>query len=477
MTGTCFVTDLTMLKHWNVIQGWNPEKPQRLEVTHRLLTSRGLVDRSLVLEPRFATDDEIALVHTDEHIARIRATDGLPLEEVTVANYRISKISLIGPDTNKCARLSTGCLLQVVDAVLTGKSRNGVALIRPPGHHSSSNEATGFCMFNNVAVAAKYAIREHGLKRILIFDWDIHHGNGTQTVFYKDASVLYVSLHRYSMKIFPRTEIADATFIGDGDGKGYNINIPWTKPAMTDADYLTAMHQLILPVAYEFNPELVIISAGFDSAKGDLLGDCCVTPAGYQHMTSLLRNLAGGKLILQLEGGYNVDVVAECMAACMATLLGDPVMAVTDSRPSTSALASIKRARTAVKPYWKCLTPEDTPIVVEPEKPIESLPMPIINCCHEDVIRDLPKDFAPELRKQPQWICLTCYQVLSGDFDSVAEHADGTQHFLAANTQSLRVWCSADNRYALVERAIPALAWLAKNHQGFPQNVHPNTQL
>ncbi|XP_075721276.1 polyamine deacetylase HDAC10 isoform X2 [Rhipicephalus microplus] len=359
MAATCYVTDKDMLKHWNPLKRWMPESPKRLQVTHQLLQTKGLLDRALILESRYATDEELGLVHTKEHIELIKATEKMSLEEVTLENHRLDPATSICQETNQCARLACGCLLEAVDAVVSEKCRNGVALIRPPGHHSAAATVSGFCIFNNAAVAARYAMQRHGLKRILIFDWDVHHGNGTQDIFYDSNSVLYISLHRYSKTmIFPKTEISDATYIGRGDGKGYNINIPWTKPAITDADYLTAMYQLAMPVASEFDPELVIVSAGFDSAKGDILGDCCVTPAGYQHLTSLLKNLAHGRVIIQLEGGYNVDAVAESLAACMATLMGDPCGSVTNMQPSASAMNSILRAKAAVSPYWKCLTEE-----------------------------------------------------------------------------------------------------------------------
>lgn len=468
MTTTCYVTDDVMLQHWNPLKRWMPERPKRLQVASQLLQSRGLVDRAFVLKSRYATDEELALVHTKEHIQRIRDTEKLNLKDVALENHSLDPITSISQDTNKCARLACGCLLQVVDSVATGQCRNGVALIRPPGHHSGADTVSGFCIFNNAAVAARYAMERHGVKRILIFDWDIHHGNGTQEIFYESNSVLYISMHRFSKKIFPNLELSDATYIGRGAGKGYNVNIPWTKPAMTDADYLTAMYQLVMPIAAEFNPELVIVSAGFDSAMGDILGDCCVTPAGYQQMTSLLQTLARGKLIIQLEGGYNVDALAESLAACMATLLGDPCDPVTDMRPSTSALHSISRARAALLPYWKCLTEDQTPIIIEPEIDIETWKLPILDCPHADMISTPPNghltETARNLNDVGTWICLKCFQVLEGESNSEAlvEHAVKNQHFLVANTHNLDVRCHSCNRGVIHKAAIPLLAQLHK---------------
>ncbi|XP_049518192.1 histone deacetylase 6-like isoform X2 [Dermacentor silvarum] len=282
-------------------------------------------------------------------------------------------------------------------------------------------------------------MQRYGLKRILIFDWDVHHGNGTQEIFYESNSVLYVSLHRYSKeKIFPKTEISDAKYIGKGVGRGYNINIPWTKPAMTDADYLTAMYQLVMPVASEFDPELVIVSAGFDSAKGDILG------------------------------GYNVDAVAESLAACMATLMGEPCGSVTNMQPSASAMHSIARAKAAVSSYWKCLTEEPTPIIVEPQVDIETWQIPVLDCPHGNMISSLPSQGLSAdsrgLDDVNKWICLRCFQVLEGEAKSEAlvEHAVKNQHFLVANTHTLHVRCLSCRRGVIHKEFIPILAQLHK---------------
>ncbi|XP_064474934.1 histone deacetylase 6-like [Ornithodoros turicata] len=457
---TCYVTDERMLEHWNDLKRWMPERPDRLRVAHQLLKSKGLLDRCLILKPRSARDEEIGLVHTEKHIETIRAIENMSLEEMTRIYEAIVPGTIIGPETNKCARLAAGCLLETVDAVITGLCRNGVALIRPPGHHSGPETVSGYCIFNNAAIAAEYALREHGLKRVLIFDWDVHHGNGTQEIFYNDNRVLYISLHRYSLKIFPFSEIADAPNIGEGPGKGYNINIPWRKPAMKDADYLAAMYQLLLPVASEFNPELVIISAGFDSAVGDFLGDCCVTPSCYGLMTSLLSNLAHGNVIVQLEGGYNVDQVAECLASCTSVLLGDACAPVTDLTPSKSALASIEKVKEAIQPYWACLTPEDTPIIVEPTNRIEKWQLPLQNCPHAcSSVSALPpeglKDRLDKAQGALQWLCLHCFELLS---DERGDHMKQERHLTAINIKEMTVWCQGCQWIITHEALVPALA-------------------
>uniref|UniRef100_A0A914UW51 Histone deacetylase domain-containing protein n=1 Tax=Plectus sambesii TaxID=2011161 RepID=A0A914UW51_9BILA len=185
-----------------------------------------------------------------------------------------------------------------VDAVLTGKSANAFAVVRPPGHHATVDEPYGFCLFNNVAVAAQYAIDKHKLQRVLILDWDVHHGNGIQQAFYEDPRILYVSLHRYDNgTFFPIHSDSDYHNVGKKAGVGFNVNIPWSNAQMGDREYMAAFAKIVMPIAYEFAPELVFVSAGFDAAMGDPLGRYLLTPSGYSCMTHLLSGLANGKVV------------------------------------------------------------------------------------------------------------------------------------------------------------------------------------
>lgn len=272
----------------------------------------------------------------------------------------------INEHTFRCARLSCGGVIELCDAVCSGKIRNGFAVVRPPGHHAEPDRSMGFCMFNNVAVAVKWIKEKYGgeevpkekrIKKILILDWDVHHGNGTQKAFEEDADVLFISLHRYENgEFYPGSTYGASASVGSGPGKGFSINIPWPTAGMGDGEYLYAFHHIVMPIAAEFGPDLVMISAGFDAAKNDPLGGCLVTPIGYAQMTYMLMGLADGKLIVALEGGYNVDALANSALAVTRTILGDPVPSH-ESLPSASAVAvnTMRLVKRDVSDYWKCI--------------------------------------------------------------------------------------------------------------------------
>ncbi|KAM6095366.1 polyamine deacetylase HDAC10 isoform 2-T3 [Chlamydotis macqueenii] len=270
--------------------------------------------------------------------------------------------SFIRCNTYRCARLAVGATLQLVDAVMSGKVCNGMALVRPPGHHSQRNAANGFCLFNNVAIAAEYAKLKYGLQRILIVDWDVHHGQGTQYIFEEDPSVLYFSWHRYEHQEFwPSLKESDYDAVGLGKGKGFNINLPWNKTGMGNSDYLAAFFHMLLPVAFEFDPELVLVSSGYDSGIGDPEGQMNATPEIFAHLTHFLMQLAHGKLCVILEGGYHLKSLSESVCMTVKALLGDPIPQITgEMAPCLSAVESIQNVRAAHKPYWKWLMYEDT---------------------------------------------------------------------------------------------------------------------
>ncbi|KAG7262320.1 hypothetical protein CRUP_036507 [Coryphaenoides rupestris] len=267
-----------------------------------------------------------------------------------------------------CAKLAVGATLQLVDRVMTGNVRNGMALVRPPGHHSQHSAANGFCVFNNVAIAAQYAKKHHGAKRVLIVDWDVHHGQGVQYCFEEDPSVLYFSWHRYEHQNFwPNLRESDFDSVGRGKGAGFNVNVPWNQVGMDNSDYLAVFFHVLLPIAYEFGPDLVFICAGFDSAIGDPEGHMCATPDIFGHLTHLLMNLADGRVCAVLEGGYNLTSLAQSVCQTVHTLLGDPSPHPAPlGGPCQSALESVHSARSVHKKHWSCLKHAAAPFPGEP---------------------------------------------------------------------------------------------------------------
>ncbi|XP_045691083.1 polyamine deacetylase HDAC10 isoform X1 [Phyllostomus hastatus] len=371
------------------------ECPERLTTALGRLQQRGLEQRCLRLTAREASETELGLVHSPEYVALLRGTQALSTEELQALSGRFDAV-YFHPSTFHGARLAAGAGLQLVDAVLTGAVHNGLALVRPPGHHSQRAAANGFCMFNNVAIAAKHAQQEHGLHRILIVDWDIHHGQGIQYIFEDDPSVLYFSWHRYEHgRFWPYLPESDADAVGQGRGRGFTVNLPWNQGhprslgcggagptarpgraqrrclwlqvGMGNADYVAAFLHVLLPLALEFDPELVLVSAGFDSAIGDPEGQMQATPECFAHLTQLLQVLAGGRVCAMLEGGYHLESLSESVCMTVRALLGDPAPPLSGPMvPCYSALESIQSVRAAHAPHWLSLQQQDSAPVLSP---------------------------------------------------------------------------------------------------------------
>lgn len=253
---------------------------------------------------------------------------------------------------------------------MLGKVKNVFAVIRPPGHHAEREDAKGFCFFDNVSIATKVCQREFGeqCRKVLIVDWDVHHGNGIQQANYDDPNVLYISLHVHERgRFYPelsyrdgRGPYGDLAHCGSGAGLGKNVNIPWSRKGMGDADYIYAFQQVVMPIAHEFKPDLVIIAAGFDAAEGDMLGGCKVTPAGYAHMTHMLMSLAEGRMAVCLEGGYNLDSISRSATAVARTLMGEPPERLTNINPTVTGVNDIKLVLRQQSRFWSSLYPKDT---------------------------------------------------------------------------------------------------------------------
>ena len=335
--GTGLVYDERFLLHRAPYD--HPEHPGRLSAIWNRLEGDGLAARCRRVPARDATREELLAVHTSEHIDRVEATARREYAQLDPDTYT-------SRNSAEAARLAAGGLVDLTREVLSGALSNGFALVRPPGHHAEADRAMGFCLFNNVAVVAQ-AARRAGTERVLIVDWDLHHGNGTQHTFEEDADVLYFSTHQYPF--YPGT--GAITEVGRGAGRGRTVNVAW--PAgMGDAEYLAAFDRVLLPIARSFDPRLVLVSCGFDAAAGDLLGGMRLSADGYAAMTERLVKLAGGKVVLALEGGYNLDAIAGAAAAVTLVLLGEKREPHDPGPPNAVANGVIREALDTHRPFW-----------------------------------------------------------------------------------------------------------------------------
>ena len=317
----------------------HPENPGRLTAIRAGLEKEGLFTLCERVPARPASDEELARVHTPDHIRRMDATAKRDFIQIDPDTYA-------APGSSAAARLAAGGLVDLALAVWRGELSNGFALVRPPGHHAEADQAMGFCLYNNVAVAAA-ATRAAGATRILIADWDVHHGNGTQNTFWNDPDILYFSAHQYPF--YPGTGSIEE--IGGTAARGRTVNVPW--PAgMGDAEYLEAFDRVLMPIAREFDPDLVLVSCGFDAAKGDLIGQMRVTPPGYAQMTSRLRSLADGRLVLALEGGYNLEAIRQSSNACARVLLGQDPEPVRPAPLHPVARRILEQVSEQHRPFW-----------------------------------------------------------------------------------------------------------------------------
>uniref|UniRef100_A0A8P4G856 Protein deacetylase HDAC6 n=1 Tax=Dicentrarchus labrax TaxID=13489 RepID=A0A8P4G856_DICLA len=358
-TATGLVYDERMMEHLNLWDRHHPEQPQRISKIYSKHQQLGLVHRCQRIPARLATEEELCRCHSVQHIDQMRATAVMKPRDLHKLGLEFNSI-YINNQSFQCALLAAGGCLNAVESILTGQVNTGVAIVRPPGHHAEKDSPCGFCFFNTAALAARHAqkVSHDASLRVLILDWDVHHGNGTQHMFEDDDSVLYVSLHRYDNGMFfPSSEDGAPDRVGVSKGAGFNVNVAWSGGRMGDSDYLAAFHHIVMPIATEFNPGLVLVSAGFDAARGDPLGGYHVTPEGYAHLTHLLMSLAGGRVLLILEGGYNLSSISDSMAMCTSVLLGDPppLLGNAPPPPHHSAVATINEVIRHHAPYWRSL--------------------------------------------------------------------------------------------------------------------------
>jgi acetoin utilization deacetylase AcuC-like enzyme len=339
MTDALLLSDPRFFRHRS--SAYHPERPERLDAANaaieRAQASLGLTFAPL--EPREATPGELTRIHDPEFIRwaeTLRGRDGY-----------IDADTYVSPESIATASLAAGGCVAMVDALIDGPIKRGIALVRPPGHHARPRQAMGFCLFNNVALAAAEA-RRRGLERIAIVDWDVHHGNGTQEAFYDDPHVLYVSAHQFPF--YPGT--GEVTERGEAEGAGYTINVPLTAGG-GDGIYRGVFERVILPALGEYRPELVIVSAGFDASARDPLAEMSLSPEAFGWMARALRRVAdasaGGRILLALEGGYDlVALESGLLSATGGMCLGNAVdiARVVDHE-------NIDRASNVAKQTWK----------------------------------------------------------------------------------------------------------------------------
>ncbi len=357
MNRTGVVKDRRYMEH--VMDPGHPESPERLQEIYQMLEEEEMRGRALgKVKPRQATREEIETVHAPAYVDLVASTAGKPYVRLDM-------------DTSTCAKSyetalwAAGGLLELIKVVMQGKLDNGFALVRPPGHHAERDRAMGFCIFNNIAIGARYALQNFSLQRILIVDWDVHHGNGTQNSFYEDPQVLYFSTHRYGF-FYPGT--GGAAEVGKGKGEGFTVNVPLPTGA-GDADYGNIFEKFLKPIALEYQPQLILVSAGFDTHYNDPLGGMDVSEKGYARMTQILMEIAEstaeGKLVLTLEGGYNVTSERRSVKAVLEELSQASPVEKDDVLEKEKAeyprieefLLQLKEVQ---KRYWKSLEESET---------------------------------------------------------------------------------------------------------------------
>jgi acetoin utilization deacetylase AcuC-like enzyme len=339
MGDTGFVLDQRFTEH-DTGYG-HPERSERIAV---LLSSVGEGPGLCRLAPRLASADEVTLVHGDAHFARVERTRDFE-------RYAFDADTPVSAGSFAAALLAVGGLLELSEQVVAGRFRNGFAFVRPPGHHAERDRAMGFCLFNNVAVAAAHLRKRYGFERILVMDWDVHHGNGTQHAFYDDPGVLYISTHRYPF--YPGTGAAGE--VGSGDGEGFTVNIPFPG-GFGDAEYHEAFSTVVVPIAMQYRPDFVLISAGFDPHARDPLGGMEVTEDGFAAMARSLLNVAdesaSGRCVAVLEGGYDLRAIRDSSGRVLAELSGrsEALQAPPGHSRAADVLAAVRRIQ---RRYWK----------------------------------------------------------------------------------------------------------------------------
>jgi acetoin utilization deacetylase AcuC-like enzyme len=310
---TAVIYDPIYLEHET---GSHPENGERLVSVIEAIDQSGLKERLRWMQPQAATEDDLATVHTRGLIEQVRRMSEL-------GGAAFDSDTIVSPGSYEAALFAAGGTYLAVDAVLNRDVKNAFALVRPPGHHAVPDRSMGFCLFNNISIATRLAQARHHLERVLIVDFDVHHGNGTQEIFWREKEVLYFSLHEYPF--YPGTGAVEQ--IGEGEGKGYTVNVPL--PVQTgDKGHLRVFDEILLPVAHRYQPQLILVSAGYDGHWMDPLGGFSMTVTGYarliERLMALADELCGGKLVFTLEGGYSLKALADSMVVTLQVVMGLP---------------------------------------------------------------------------------------------------------------------------------------------------------
>ena len=321
----------------------HPERADRIGVLLPVMTERADV---VHVAPRMATGDDIVLVHGEGHFERVART-------ARHAHDAFDADTPVSAHSFETACLAAGGLLALLDEVMAGRLRNGFAMVRPPGHHAERDRAMGFCLFNNVAIGAAHLRTRHKLDRVMVVDWDVHHGNGTQHSFARDPGVLFVSTHRWPF--YPGTGALDE--MGEGDGRGFTVNLPFPG-GFGDAEYAEAFHAVVVPLVLEYEPQLILVSAGFDPHRRDPLGGMAVTEHGFAGMTRALLDVAGrvcdGRVVAVLEGGYDLRATRDSAEAVLDVLC-DRVLPPPPPLPPSHARPVLEAVKHQHGDHWHAL--------------------------------------------------------------------------------------------------------------------------
>lgn len=348
MSKTGIVRDDRFMHHF--MGSYHPESPERLSAIYAMLDEQDMAGKFALVPTHRAEREELLWIHSPEYIDSLAATEG-------------DESTYLDPDTQtsagsyEAALLAAGGLCQAIEMVIRGELQNAFALVRPPGHHAERDRAMGFCLFNNVAIGARFAQEKLNLKRILIVDWDLHHGNGTQHTFEDDPTILYFSTHQFPY--YPGTGNFDE--VGFDQGRGYTINVPM-RAGSGDQEFAGVFESILKPVALEFKPELVLVSAGFDCHSDDPLGGMRISNKGFGVLTrqvmEVARQCCQGRLVLTLEGGYHIQRQKEAVKVVLQEMSGSSesdVAALLNHADQPWLEAILKQVKAHQQPFWKGL--------------------------------------------------------------------------------------------------------------------------